>query len=35
MLSTVMNRLDRVAMAFVVVLAASPILSIAAQATFL
>jgi hypothetical protein len=34
MFAQVMNKIDRFAMAFVVVLAASPILSIAAQAAF-
>jgi hypothetical protein len=35
MFSQAMNRLDRVAMTFVVLLAATPILSIAANAAFL
>lgn len=35
MFSSAMNILDRIAMAFVVFLAASPILAIAANATFL
>jgi hypothetical protein len=34
MFAQLMNQIDRVAMVFVVVLAASPILSIAAQAAF-
>jgi|688.fasta_scaffold202333_2 hypothetical protein len=34
MFTQVMNQIDRVAMVLVVVLAASPILSIAAQAAF-
>jgi len=35
MFATMMNALDRTAMGFVVLLAAAPILSIAAQAAFL
>ncbi len=35
MFANVMNQIDRAAMAFVVVLAAMPILSIAARAAFL